>query len=259
MTVNEDSLTHAEPRITELTFASILAEKHSPAMFSVRDIWPILLDFGVDPSFALAVFWTESLYGTAGWATQTGSWGNQLFVNTTIGESTLYKASNGYEYAKYANWVDAVRDYCGLLAQYEEWATEANFTSNIFYATAKWIGRPPGSADHIQYLHVVLWRMNQYDLRPPSKGDPMIQLEPGTITKKKFLLRHDTPLYDRAGDASYGRYAGPDTRVRWLGFINNTSWGAVILHTQHGSSVLGVAEDASITIANARESDLVAA
>jgi hypothetical protein len=258
MTITGDSPTFAQPRISEFTFAEPLVGRSSPARFEIYKIWQIILDAGVDPSYALAQFWAESLYGTAGWATITGSWGNILFPNTTITTATEYSASNGYHYAKYSNWPDAVHDYVGLLAQYRNLTGgPAGDTSKIYWATAKWIGKQPGSPAHQEYLDVVLWRMNQYEASTqPKEGERMIFAgNSGITTKQRFLLRKGTAFSESPGAEPYSKYTGNDTKVRWLGRVNNTSWGAIVVKTQHASQD-GTQHDLVVYVNGVKDADI---
>lgn len=250
--------THAEPRISEYTFADVLARAGSPARSEIRRYWSRFLDAGVDPCFGLAQFYAESAYGKLGWNlwADLHSWGNVLYENRTISECEKYEASNGFNYAKYPDWTAGVRDYVGLLGQYEEWSPDLRIgdITTIYGATAKWIAKVPGSEQHLAYLNIVLWRMGQYMTTTRTKGEMSIQA--GQYATKRYRLRKGTPLYDEPGGLAYGTFRGTDTNVRWVGFHNNTSWGAIVIHTQHGSSVPGVAEDMVVWIANVHEEDL---
>lgn len=257
MTITGDSPTHASARISEFILSEQLVNRHSPARFDIYRIWPIIAEAGVDPSFALAQFWAESLYGTAGWSTITGSWGNILFPNTTIAESHEYHASNGFHYAAYDNWVDSVRDYVGLLGKYRDIQTPVTGdTSKIYWATAKWIGKVPGSAFHLEYLGVVLWRIKQYDSARPKAGDRMIFAgESGINTTTRYALKHGTPLYEAPGLPAYASYQGADTSVRWLGRSNNTTFGAIVINTSHGSPS-GTQADLVVYVGSVKDSQI---
>lgn len=240
--------THAAPRITELTLANALTETKARVFQGAEEhetIWTTLLQYGVDPSFALGQFWTESLYGTAGWNIWSEppmrSWGNVLYVNSHLHDRsgvTAYKASNGFTYTAYPDWTTGVEDYCMLLADYAKNHDDRRYgdTALVYGASAKWMAKVPGSEEHLRYLDVVLGRMNRYDARTPFEGDMAIY---GTgityTTNKRYAVKTGDRWYLKPGGAvSYTFKA--DGSGYFLGQVNGTSWLAIRVMTARLSS-----------------------
>lgn len=245
--------THAAPRITELTFANALIENDNRVFKGIPEIgtiWNTLLQHGVDPSFALGQFWTESLFGTAGWNVWSEpplrSWGNILYVNSLIKDRpgvSRYDASNGFTYTVYPDWTTGAEDYCLLLEQYAKEHDDPRYgdTALIYGATAKWMADPPGSEGHLRYFDVVLGRMERYDIRPAFEGD-MIIVQSAAI---ETPLQIDTNMrYSvKAGDRWYVKPGGAesyairkDRDVVFAGQVAGTSWFAIRLRTSRFSS-----------------------
>lgn len=196
---NYQSPTHAAPRITKAKFASLLKSKGSPALAEVDRIWEILVTRKVDPSFALAQFRVESQYGTSGYAKVTGSWGNMLTdAYLTVHQSGTYAPGNGYTYAKYTNYADAVTDYCTYL----DWYRDRYGFSDIYRATARWTGKVPGSSGHISYVNTIISDMIDYEVPETTfveVGDKMFSAEYVDRTTGKFLKRYPV----KNGDVLY--------------------------------------------------------
>ena len=196
---NYNSPTHAAPRITLAKFKSLLKTKNSPALAQADAIWSILIARGIDPSFALAQFRVESQYGTAGHAKVSGSWGNMLYdANLTTHASGLYAPGNGYTYAKYDNYSDAITDY----ATYLDWYRDRYGFYDIYRATARWTGKTPGSSGHISYVNTIISDMVEYEVPETTfyeAGDKMFSAEYVDRTTGKFLKRY--PVKD--GDILY--------------------------------------------------------
>lgn len=242
----ETWLTHAAPRITELTFANALTETDGRIFKGSEEtgaIWNTLLKHGVDPSFALGQFWTESLYGTAGWNIWSEppmrSWGNVLYLNSSLRDDptvTSYPASNGYVYTSYPNWTKGVEDYCLLLEKYAKQTNDPRYgdTSRIYGATAKWMGKAPGTEEHLRYLDVVLGRMDRYDARPPFEGEMLINSGANAdikfSTNKRYVIKSGDRWYLKpGGSVSYAFRADGD--AIFFGQVQGTSWFAIRIMT----------------------------
>lgn len=239
------SPTHAPPRITVEKFISLLKSKNSPAVPEANAVWGVLLDKGVDPSFALAQYRVESQYGTEGHAKVTGSWGNMLFdKNLTILASGKYAPGNGYTYATYDNFVDAITDYCRYLAWYRD---EYNFW-DIYRATARWIGKAPGSPGHTSYVTIVVNDMIEYEFEEDEfyeVGDKMIAAQ-GYIDKvsekiaKRIFVPTGTILY-RGTNGDVLKKLSPATGLPGLDLLffglaqGSPEWGLVLV----GSTTAG--------------------
>jgi len=253
MTPTPDSPTLAVPRITKAKFKSLLKTKNSPAVPESDAVYDILVAQGVDVSFALAQFRVESQYGTAGYAKTTGSWGNMLHdPNLTTHENGTYSPGNGYTYATYANYVDAITDYC----TYIHWYKDQYDFDTIYEATARWIGKSPGSSGHVSYVTNIINDMIAYEY--PSggyeSGDEMIYFGPaldratGHIVLK-YPVSNGLQLYRGADDAyPLKKYSGLPGKAWWIGFVNGgTQWGAIVIGT--------TAADADATIVYIKNPD----
>lgn len=231
------SPTHAAPRITVARFTQQLKTKSSPAVPEASLVFDILVEEGVDPSFALAQFRVESQYGTAGYAKVTGSWGNMLYdPNLTILASGKFAPGNGYTYATYANYVDAITDYCRYLAWYrDEYGLE-----DIYGATARWIGKTPGSAGHTSYVNIIISDMIAYEYPEGNfyeSGDKMIYGGPAFDKAKgkvvqKYPITVGMPLYRGTNGDLLKKFSGTPGDAWFLGPVNGSwEWGVVGIGT----------------------------
>jgi hypothetical protein len=230
------SPTLAEPRITAAKFKSLLQTKNSPAVAASDLIYGILVDQGVDPSFALAQYRVESQYGTAGHAKVTGSWGNMLYdSNLTILADGKYSPGNGYTYARYSDFENAVLDYC----RYIHWYKDRYGLTTIYGATARWIGKTPGSAGHINYVTIVMNDMIEYEYPDGGyeSGDVMIYAgdafdkATGRIVQK-YPVTYGMDLYRGTDGTFLKKYSGKAGDAWWLGHPNNNkAWGTIFIGT----------------------------
>lgn len=233
---NQNSPTLAPPRITAARFKELLKTKNSPAVVESDAVFGILLTQGVDPSFALAQFRVESQYGTAGHAKVTGSWGNMLYdSNLTLLAVGKYAPGNGYTYAKYLNYKDAVTDYC----RYLHWYKDEYGLDTIYEATARWLGRVPGSSGHVSYVTTIINDMIEYEYPKGGyeSGDKMIYFgdafdrTSGKIVQK-YPVVYGQELYRGTDGTLLKRYSGTNGNAWWLGFVNGgTAWGALVIGT----------------------------
>ena len=190
----------------------------------------------MDPSFALAQFRVESQYGTSGYAKETGSWGNMLYDSSlTILASGKYSPGNGYTYATYDDYQDAIRDYC----RYIHWYKDEYNLSTIYGATARWIGKPQGSAGHLNYINIIIDDMINYEYPDGGyeSGDKMVYAGPsldrveGKLTQK-YPISYGMQLYRGTDNSPLKRYTGKAGNAWWLGFVNGgTEWGTVFIGT----------------------------
>jgi len=237
MTPTPNSPTIAAPRITKAKFTSLLKTKNSPAVPEASAVYDILVQSGVDVSFALAQFRVESQYGTAGYAKITGSWGNMLHdANLTTHENGTYSPGNGYTYATYANYVDAITDYC----TYIHWYKDKYNLLTIYDATARWIGKAPGSTGHLSYVTTIINDMIEYEYPDGNyqSGDEMIYFGPSLDRNKgqivlKYPVTYGLQLYRGATDQfPLKKYSGPNGKAWWIGFVNGgKDWGAIVIGT----------------------------
>ena len=231
-----NSLTLTPPRITAARFKQLLGTKNSPAVPESDLVFNVLVREGVDPSFALAQFRVESQYGTAGYAKITGSWGNMLYdSNLTILASSTYSPGNGYTYAVYDNYVDAILDYC----RYIHWYKDEYNLDTIYEATARWIGKTPGSSGHISYINTIIDDMIRYEYPNGGyeSGDVMIYAGPsldrntGKLTLK-YPVTVGMQLYRGTDGSPLKKYSGTAGKAWWLGYPNNNKeWGTIFIGT----------------------------
>ena len=215
----------------------LLKTKNSPAVPDVHVIYTSLVASGVDPSFALAQFRVESQYGTSGYARVTGSWGNMLFDSSLcLHASGKYSPGNGYTYATYDNYADAIADYCHYIHDY----AERRGLTTIYEATAEWIGKVPGSSGHLSYVTTVVNDMVAYENPPGSfyeVGDKMIYAgkaidkSVGRL-KQKYPVTSGLPLYRGTNGDLLKKYSGDPGLAWFLGPVQGSwDWGAIIIGT----------------------------
>lgn len=254
--VKPTDLTLRPARITHDRFKQILSEQKSPALPYVDHIWTVLIDQGVDPSFALAHFQVESLYGKAGHAKVTHSWGNILWDAAWTPNAPKYAPGNGYTYAVYDNFGASIVDYAAYVNRYAVTADAryGGITDTIDEATARWTGA--GSltdAGHLRYVSIMLNNINTYYEYVPNTfvevGDKMIQVGSADVkTSTRYPVKNGTALYrgtngDLLKYASFGN-GSPSTvgLCRFLGPVGQPwsdktwAWGAVIVGTSTGGS-----------------------
>lgn len=241
MIPTRDSPTLAPPRISLARFKQLLIGKNSPAVPEASLIYGYLVQYTVDPSFALAHFRVESQYGTSGFATETNSWGNMLYdpyltINNvgTITKST----SDGYRYtyATYANYAAAIIDYVRYIHHY----IDIYDLSTIYGATGRWLGiNRTGTAGHINYVTAIINDMIEYEYPTGgyNTGDKMIYAGPAFDRKtgrivQKYPVTVGMELYRSTSGDFLKKFSGTPGNAWWLGFPNNDpTWGALFIGT----------------------------
>ena len=235
---NYNTPTLGLPSISAIKFREILQSKNSPATKDSSAIYASLANNSINISFALAQFRVESQCGTAGYAKTTGSWGNMLYdANLTLLASGRYAPGNGYTYATYDNYLDAVEDY----SRYLHWYKDHYGLTTIYEATARWIGKSPGSPGHISYINTIVNDMTDYQYDPGDffeVGDKMIYAGPafdrltGKIVQKYPVVQNKTILYKGTDGTVLKTYAGPSGLAWWLGPVQGSwTWGALFIGT----------------------------
>lgn len=239
--------THAPPRITELTFAQALYEGPHvfPGVGEIWAIWKTLLAHGIDPSFALGHCWVESNFGTAGFNAQNPdmrAWGNILAVNSALLAantpgvhrwSTTTNDGTTYTYAIYDSWALGVEDYALLIDQYRDTSPDARYgpTETIYGATAKWPAKVLGSPWHLNYMTIVLNRMDIYDGRTPTEGDVAILEDQPKGHPGYYRVKKGEHWYDKSDLAARSHSFSNDARVQFRGLVDGAGWAAVRLGT----------------------------
>jgi hypothetical protein len=232
---NPQSPTHARPRIMAVKFKELLKTKDSPAVPESDAVFDILAEKNIDPSFALAQFRVESQYGTVGYAKLTGSWGNMLEdEHLTLLASGWYAPGNGYTYASYSNYKYAITDYC----RYLDWYLDEYGLGTIYGATARWIGKEPGSPGHTSYVNIIISDMIAYENPEGTfyeSGDKMIYTNgslKGDRIIKRYLLSTGTVLYRGTNGDILKKYSGVTSKALWLGLVNGAKdWGMLMVKT----------------------------
>jgi hypothetical protein len=234
---NQNSLVLSNPRITIDKFKSLLKSKNSPALAEADDIWQLLLDNLIDPTYAISQFRVESQMGTAGHAVVTKSWGNMVWDQyLSIYAYDKYSPGNGYTYGKYLTWVDGVKDYIEFIYDY----ILRRHLETISQVTAEWIAKTPGSIEHHRYLDVIIWDMERWEwpvIRFKETGDRVIYAgrffdnATGKI-KGRYPLKKGTILYEGTSGKILTEYKGNDTKVWFFGLVNNSKeWGMIKVAT----------------------------
>jgi hypothetical protein len=255
MTLTKSSdLTLRPPRITFERFHEILTDRKSPAVTEAEDIWGLLVDGGVDPSFALGQYHVESLMGKSGHATVTHSWGNMLWDANLTPTRAKYSPGNGYTYALYPNWTEGVRDYVKYTKHYSTTVVRKysdTFCDTIAEHCERWQGDAQPADHKSSYVQIILHEMNDiYEYVPGvyvPAGDLMIAIDASKVTtNKRYPVKNGTPLY-RGTDGDVLKLASFASRLpdgslggvcRFLGPVGATAswtdplwaWGAVIVN-----------------------------
>lgn len=246
-TPSPGSPTHDAPRISKERFTQLLKSKGSPATPEASMVYDLLILGGVEPAFALAQYRVESQYGTAGFAAETGSWGNMLHDRnlTLLGSGTQTEVVDGrtYVYATYDTFADAIQDYI----RYLDWYRDEYGLDTIYEATARWLGRAPGSVGHLNYVRTIVSDMIEYQYIEGTfyeTGDKMINTNTyvdrltGKL-KAKLFVKTGTLLY-RGTDGVELKKLSPGTGVAgldlwFLGPVNDSwEWGSVIVGLSDG-------------------------
>jgi N-acetylmuramoyl-L-alanine amidase len=110
MTANELLVVGVLPRISSDAFAEFLRSVNSPAAAEARDAWSAVASVGVDPLFALAVFWHESRCGTTGVVAQYDlrNPGATRSSRTGVGEPVAVPGRG--QFWRYPSWTHGFRD-----------------------------------------------------------------------------------------------------------------------------------------------------
>lgn len=237
---NPQSPTHAKAGITKGRFTQLLHSKNSPATPEASIVYDEFVAGGVDPAFALAQFRVESQYATAGYAKITGSWGNMLYdPNLTLLSGPPYHVSSGYTYATYTNFRDAALDYI----RYLDWYRDHYGYGDIYRATARWIGKLPGSSGHLSYVTIVVNDMVEYEYPDGTfyeAGDKMIYAGKAISNDRiaqRYPITNGMPLYRGTNGDLLKNYSGAAADAKYLGNVNGSNeWGMILIKTSSADS-----------------------
>jgi hypothetical protein len=222
----------------------LLKSKNSPAVPEASLIYDQFVAGGVDPTFALSQFRVESQFGTSGYAKTTGSWGNMLWdANLTVLATGKYSPGNGYTYATYDNYKNATLDYI----RYLDWYRDHYGYWDIYRATARWIGKTPGSTGHLSYVSIIVDDMISWVFPEGTfyeTGDKMIYatneegiaFSNGAI-RQKYPITYGMPLYRGTNGDLLKNYSGTAGNAWFLGLVNGSKdWGVILIKTSSADS-----------------------
>jgi hypothetical protein len=137
------------PTIDRAQIDRLLCQASSPACGTGEALYADMVQAGINPAFALAVFWHESHFGTLGVARRTHSLGN---IRCTPGWP---RCLGGYRW--YPDWPASYADFAALLTR--EYFPRGLLTVEQIlpvYAPAA-DGNDPAA-----YIHDVLFHMRQW-------------------------------------------------------------------------------------------------
>jgi hypothetical protein len=150
-----------------------------------------------------------------------------------------YAPGNGYTYATYSNYLNAIKDYVVYIHHY----IDIYNLSTIYGATARWIGKTPGSSGHLSYVNIIVNDMIEYEYPQGGyeTGDDMI-FSGASIVKSTGRLKQRYPITNgmelyRSTDGSFlKKFSGVGGNAWFLGPINGywpangiAEWGAVLI------------------------------
>jgi hypothetical protein len=111
--------------------------------------------------------------------------------------------------------------------------------STIYGATARWIGKPPGSSGHLNYVNNIINDMIEYQFPNGgyNTGDDMIYAGPafdratGRIVQK-YPVTVGMELYRSTSGDFLKKFNGTPGNAWFLGFPNNDpAWGSLFIGT----------------------------
>jgi len=109
----------ATPSLSAAQVNSLLAEKNSPATGTGSVFESESSRTGIDDAIALAFFWQESNFGTAGVAVHTKSMGNIKYTNPQDCLGGSYKnPKDGALFCVYSNWEAGIRSWYDRIDKY---------------------------------------------------------------------------------------------------------------------------------------------
>jgi hypothetical protein len=172
---------YGAPSCTFAAFLAHLRAHPSPALPDAADIWNLLVDAAVDPTFALAMFHHESSCGLAGRAVATRSWGNIRWrpqYETYARERGLRDLDGFVAYPDYAAGARHVVDHLRGLDGTNSYAGKVTIEQVIpTWAPAGDGNSPP---DYIAAMMETYRELQADQPRPPASG-PRILLVAGHI------------------------------------------------------------------------------
>ncbi len=198
------------PRIDADRFAAFLAATGSPAAGEAHACWAAVAAEGVDPLFALAVFWHESRCGTAGVvaANDLRNPGATRTSRTGVGEPVPVPGRG--QFWRYPTWTDGFRDLARRLTDpaYVYWRQGAATVERIL---PLWAPASDGN-DPASYVAAVRAFVAQHAVDPvPGVPLRVALLPPGAPNRPGYPLRvewvtvHETANENAGADAEAHR------------------------------------------------------
>jgi len=222
------------PRIGRETFAGILREHASPAGDGAEAGYDAVVEQGVDPLFALAIFHQESQFGTDGicFDEHTCSPGNTRTSRT--GAGTVFQTLDLGGFVRYPDWTEGWRDLAFRLVDttFEYHRLEARTIGPIIRIWAPVSDANTGSVgpnDPENYIRRVIANMVKWqDLVLPERADdqPTGEIVFGQVPHPPFEDRLILDSETRAFDTTLGQRNIIGTCVHRLdgGMVGTDNW-----------------------------------
>lgn len=207
-----------QPRIDRDTFCRILRDAQSPASEECAAAYDAVVAQGVDPLFALAIFWHESQFGRVGIChdEDTKNPGNTRTSRTGVG--VVITTPRG-QFVKYPSWAEGFRDLAARLTDPAfVYAQEGRTT--IARIIERWAPRADGN-DPEGYVAAVVRFMQQHEGRT-------------TMAEVWYpkAIRYQSPYMNRGSD--YNR-AWPTSVTHVVMHHTAGSWDSVVNEFTSGS------------------------
>lgn len=159
----------AQPKMSAAAFANVLQTAGSDAAAEAQAMYSAIVEFGIEPSFFLAVFKHESTYGTA------SNWAGRKPDGMTTHNPGNIVCGGGWpcygRFRDYPSWTTGTRDWAGLLETYyfSRGLTTVEKIINVY-------APPSDNNDTPAYIQQVLRDMAQWEgqtvATPPVPTQP---------------------------------------------------------------------------------------
>jgi hypothetical protein len=148
------------PRVSQATFEHILREGNSPAALEAQQAWVAVASQGVDPLFALAIFWHESRFGTVGIVKEheLRNPGATRSSRTGVGQPVAIPGRG--QFWRYPNWTEGFRDLARRLVD-PDFTYRRQKAWTVGQVIPIWAPKADGN-DPSSYIAAVVRFMNQY-------------------------------------------------------------------------------------------------
>jgi len=147
------------PRISQATFEYMLRDSQSPAAPEARHAWAAVASQGVDPLFALAIFWHESRFGTVGIVQQHDLRNPGATRSSRTGVGQPVDIPGRGQFWRYPKWTEGFRDLARRLVD-PDFTYRRQKAWAIGQVIALWAPRSDGN-DPASYIASVVRFMSQ--------------------------------------------------------------------------------------------------